>query len=110
MGRIGRPTNISKGKDPPKPNDVRSKKSRTKRREIKFAQFYYRAEALLMRNIARAGLEGHLYGMTSGARLEPRADADHEAARRIWEEVLQDTEWAATGGEPPDGWIPAKWR
>jgi hypothetical protein len=109
MAKPGRKTNISKGKSPPQPNSVASKKSRAKTREIKFMQFYFRAEAMIMNSIALHGLAGDIYHTPSGARIEPKADVDGEPALRLWREVLEDTDWAVTGGEPPDGWIPPKW-
>jgi hypothetical protein len=65
-----------------------------------------------MHKIARHGLAGDVYYTPFAKRLVRRADYDHEeheAQRRLWEEVMQDTEWAVTEGEPPDGWIPPKW-
>lgn len=109
MANPGRKSNISKGKDPPKPGRVRSKTYRAKMREIKMLDCFFRLEALVMHWMARHALAGDVYHTAFGVRLEPRTDADREATRAIWEEVLRDTEWAMTDGEPPDGWIPPKW-
>lgn len=109
MAEPGRPTNISKGKDPPKPGRVRSKKSRAKTREIKFMQFYFRAEAMIINSIALHVLAGDLYDTPSGSRIDLQTDVGREAWFMLWERVFQDTKWAETNGPPPEGWIPPKW-
>jgi hypothetical protein len=109
MAKPGRKTNISKGKSPPQPNSVASKKSRAKTREIKFLQFYFRAEAMIINSIALHILAGDLYDTPSGLRIDLQSDVGREAWFMLWKRVFQDTEWAETGRPPPDGWIPPKW-
>jgi hypothetical protein len=55
---------------------------------------------------ARIGLDGEGYQLLTGLRLVPgadadRTDADHALARKLFEEVLQETEWALTHSDPP---------
>jgi hypothetical protein len=109
MAKAGRRTNISKGKEPPQPNSVASQKSRAKTREIKFMQFYFRAEAMVINDIARHVLEGDLYDAPSGLRIDLNTDVGREAWFMLWERIFHDSEWARTNGPPPDGWIPPKW-
>jgi hypothetical protein len=56
-------------------------------------------EALVLRGMAIRGLEGKCYELMTGLRLQPREDAD---SRRVWEELLRETEWALPDRDPPE--------
>jgi hypothetical protein len=101
MAKRGRPTFESQGKLPPKTNKERSRKSYARKREDKFLRCFTRLEALVLHRVARIALEDGCYHLMTGGSLQRRADVDHAVARRVFEGLLQETEWALTDGDPP---------
>jgi hypothetical protein len=102
MAKRGRPTFVSQGKRPPKTNKERSRESYARKREENFQRVFIRLEALVLHRVARIFLENGCYDLFTGGRLGLRATADPVVSRRLFEDLLQETEWALTDRDPPE--------
>jgi hypothetical protein len=106
MANRGRPNFASQGKRP-KTGAERSRDSYARKREKE--QFFKLdlVEALAYRKIALHGLKGETFSAI-GMNIKPgpyRTDADRAAARKNFEEILRQTDWAVKllkGDEPPE--------
>ena len=102
MAKRGRPTFASQGKPLPKTNKQRSRESYARKREAKFLRVFARLEAIVLHRVARMSLDHNGYQLMTGLELQRRTDSDPAIANRLWEEVLRETEWAVTDGDPPE--------